>query len=87
MLKSISNAIQNVMTLEEYGIYGMAQFNYILCERLLMFTIWFFPPFRFFQFPLSMTIAPGALSDMLISITSEPSECVDPSKRAFLPGS
>ena len=38
------------------------------------------------QSPLSMTIALGVSSDMLISITSEPSECADLLKRACPPG-
>jgi len=86
MLKSISNAIQNVMTLEEYGLYGMAQLITTFANGLFTLTICFFSSLRLPQSPLSTTIAQGALSDTLISITSEPSECVDLLKRAFLPG-
>lgn len=81
MLKSISVAVQNVLSLEEPGIYGMAPsiafFAFIL-------TLGIFPPLLLAQCHLSMTVALGALSGMLISITSGPSECADRWKRAFL---
>ena len=42
-----------------------------------------FPSLPVAQSHLSMTVALGALSGMLISITSGPSECADLWKRAF----
>ena len=65
--------------------YGVINDN--PCEPLFMLTLGIFPSLRLLQYLLSMTVALGALSDTSISITSEPSECADPSKRAFLPGS
>lgn len=61
--------------------YGVI--NTHLCELCFMFTLGFFshrfaPP----QCLLSMTLALGALFDILISITSGPSGCADLSKRA-----
>jgi len=42
MLKSISHAIQNVMSLEEFGIYGMSPINCNPCERLFILMLRFF---------------------------------------------
>lgn len=80
MLRSISDAVQNVMSLEEPGIYGMAQSLTNIASRVLCLRSASFP--SLVQCLLFMTVALGALSDTLISITSGPSECADLSKRA-----
>ena len=54
-------------------------------EQLLTLMLGIFPSLRRQQCLLSMTAALGALSDTSISITSEQSECADPSKRGFPP--
>lgn len=85
MLRSISDAVQNLMSLEEPGIYGMPSSieNFANPHACLRST---FPSLHLPQSLLFTTAVLGALFDISISIISGQSECADPLKRVFLPG-
>lgn len=78
ILRSISDAIQNVMNSRSPGVYGTLLYNFFFSTRKGL------NPFSIFQFRRLRTPVPADLSVTSTSIISEPSACVAQLKRASI---